>query len=155
MLNYKLNNNIRFATTNDIEQLLLLYKYGYNFHLKNRPDKFPKKSDKEFIKTINDFIKEENLNILVKEDNNKIVGYLAFEIIDRITKYIWIDELVIDETKQNKGFAKDLILEIKKLAKNMDCKRIEFGCWSFNTKAMSIYESMNFQKQKIIFEKEL
>ena len=152
----KLNNNtIRFATTKDIENLLPLFKYGYNFHQKNRPDKFPSKKDEELIKTIMDFIKDENTNILVKEDNKKIIGYLAYEVLERITKFIWIDELVIEENKQNKGYAKELLSELDNIAKDFGCKSIEFGCWCFNDNALSIYEHMNYKKQKIIFERKL
>lgn len=148
-------NEIRIATFKDIDNLLHLFKYGYSIHLKKRPDKFIVKTDEEYIKTIKEFIEDENLSIFIYCKDNEIIGYLAFEIIDKATKYIWVDELVISEDYQNKGYGKELLKKLEEYAKSIQCKRIEFGCWCFNRKAMAIYEHMGFYHQKVIFEKEL
>ena len=95
------------------------------------------------------------MDILIIEEKGVIIGYLAYEIIDRVTKYIWIDELVISLEEQNKGHAKKLLEYLEKYAKSIGCKRIEFGCWYFNEKALNIYKHMQYQTQKIIFEKEI
>lgn len=155
MKNKLINNSIRIASLKDVDELLPLFTYGYNFHLINRPDIFVKKKDNEFINIINDYIQDENTNIIVKEVNDCIIGYLAYEIIEKATKSIFIDELVINKAEQGKGYAKELLLELDIIAKELNCKRIEFGCWTFNKNALSMYEHMSYKKQKIVFEKDI
>ncbi len=43
--------------------------------------------------------------------------------------------------------------EIHKFAKDNDCKRVELGCWSFNSNALEFYNKLGFIDQRIVFEK--
>jgi ribosomal protein S18 acetylase RimI-like enzyme len=146
---------IREANLKDVDSNLLnLFIYGYNLHYVNRKDKFNKK-DKENLK--NGLIDSLNGpdNILVLEIANKIIGYISFQYKGKVTKCVWIDELIIDENEQNKGYGKQLINEVRKIAKKDGCKSIEFCCWSFNNNAMNVYKKLGYREQRVIFEDKL
>lgn len=145
------NNNIKVATNTNIDSLLPLFKYAYNFHRNNRKDIFIEKSDKDFKQTIKEFISEKNLNIFIYVIDNNIVGYIAFEIINN--SFIYIDELAVKEDFQNKKIAKQLLDELYNYAKYININRVELGCWSFNKKAMNLYKSIGYKEKKVILEK--
>lgn len=83
------------------------------------------------------------------EDNNRIVGLLMFQIKDKHSKILWVDQLVVEE----KEIAKLLMNEVEKIAKEGKCIRVEFSCWSFNQNAKDIYKHLGYNEQKVIFEK--
>lgn len=145
--------DIRKAKLEDIDlNLLDLYIDGFKYHYNGRPDVFGNKDEQvlknDLIETIN------NSNILVLEDNGKILGYVAYQIKDKHKHNItlWVDELVIDKDNRNSGLGKKLMDKIKEIAKENDCKRIEFCCWSFNENAMNMYKHIGYKEQRVILE---
>ena len=114
------------------------------------------KSEKEFDNNINenfvvnnyyeDKIDKENNIILVVELDNKIVGYLYgfLEVNDALIKKVGhLDALYIEEDYRNKGYARKLINEFKKYAKENDVDHIEVKVFSNNIKAYNLYKSEN------------
>ena len=142
---------IREASILDIENgLLEVFIDGYRYHQKGRPDIFENLSDEELKQDlINNF---ENLTTIVLTENNKIVGYLSYRIKERHVKKLDVDQLVISEKCRNKGYGKMLMNEAKNIAKKIDCARIELNCWLFNENALSMYEHIGFERQRIIYE---
>ena len=65
---------------------------------------------------------------------------------------MWIDQLVVDKNNRNLGYGSKLIEKIKDMAKEEDCKRVEFCCWSFNQNALNMYKHMGYEEQRVIFE---
>ena len=145
--------NIRKARKDDIDNNLLnLFISGYKLHQENRPDKFSTRSNERLrdilIETMN------NDNVLVIEYENKIIGYASYQVKEKNTKkYLWVDELVIDDNFQGKGFGKIIIKKLEEISKEEKCDSIEFCCWSFNKKAEEIYKHLNYKVQRVIFEK--
>ena len=143
--------NIRKMIKEDIDKgLFNAYKEGYIYHLNGRPDIFQKLSEDEYIKDFNETIK--NNEIIVICDNDNVFGYLAYKISSNKIKKLWIEQLCILKEHQNKGYAKKLLNEANIIAARDNCKRIELSCWDFNDKALSLYENLGFNKQRIIFE---
>lgn len=66
-----------------------------------------------------------------------------------------VDQLVIDEEYRNHSLEKKLIGEVKKIALDNNCDRIELNCWMFNENALGMYEHIGFKKQRIIYEMSL
>ena len=97
--------NIRRANINDIDNNLLnIFIDGFEFHLNERKDIFDnnKKNDdlkKDLINLI------ENKDVLVAEKNNNILGFIIFEIKDKRSKTLWIDQLVVDKKERGKGIS--------------------------------------------------
>ena len=148
--------NIRVANANDIDSnLLKLYIEGFNMHYEKKKDIFVKKTNEELKNDLINDLKSTEEIILVIEINNIIIGYVKFKYNTKATKFIWIDEIVIDNDYKKKGYGKTLITEVTKFAKENNCKRIELNCWSFNEDALKFYEKIGFVQQRIIFEKEV
>ena len=145
--------SIRTAEEKDIENNLLnIFIKGYNLHQKNRPDKFLNRTDERLKNILIESMSEDNF--LVIECDNKIIGYASYKIKEKNSnKLLWIDELVIDDDFQGKGFGKIIINKLEDLSKKEDCKSIEFFCWEFNKKAQEIYKYLGYKVQRIIYEK--
>lgn len=145
---------IREATIDDIgNNLLNLYIDGYNIHYEGRKDIFPNKSKEELNIDLHRLLNDGNETVFVLIDNDKIISYLAFEIKHNNT--LWIDQLIIDSKYRNKGYGKYFIDEIFKYAKKNNYKRVELNCWVFNNNAINFYEELGFNKQRIVFEKDV
>ena len=143
---------IRKACLEDIENNLLnLYQELFEYHYNNRPEIFIK-CDKEILrKKLIDTIN----NTIVIEEENKIQAFAIYLEKDRLSKKdFFIEQLIVDEEIRNKGYLKELINYIKKIAKERECSRIELCCWEFNIKAKEIYEHLGFKKQRTIYELE-
>ena len=147
---------IRDVDIKDIDNgLVEVYEEGFNYHLNARPDIFIKKDRNEITQEVIDTINDDNKKILVIDDNEKIIGFIIFQIKNKHTKKIYIDQLVIKEDQRGKGLGKLLINEIEQIAKNENCKRIEFDCWAFNNNAFEMYKHLGYKEQLIKFEKEV
>lgn len=146
--------NIRKAKLEDIGMNLLdLYIDGFKYHYNSRPDVFLDKDERnlkdDLMNTIN------NSNILILEKDEKILGYVVYQIKEKNEKIMWIDELVVDKNNRHMGNGKKLMKKIEKIAKEEDCKRVEFCCWSFNQNAMDMYKHMGYKEQRVILEMDL
>lgn len=124
-------------------------------HYENRKDIFSKRTAEELRKNLIKRINNQEETIFVIEDNNKVIGYASIELKNKISKTIWINEIMVDTNHQNKGRGTLLINEIYKFAKENDAKRIELNCWSFNKEALEFYNKLGFKEQRIIFEKKV
>ena len=147
--------SIRKARENDIENNLLnIFIKGYMLHHNNRPDKFSSKTDEGLKDILIESIRRDK--ILVIEYQNKIIGYASYQIKEKnFDKFLWVDELVIDDNFQGAGFGKIIINRLEELSKKEGCKSIEFCCWEFNKKAQEIYKHLGYKVQRIIYEKEV
>lgn len=145
---------VRDALLEDIDKgLLNAYIDGYRYHQEGRPDVFSQMSDEELKhKLLKDF---DRLKIIVSESENEITGYIAYEIKEKTYKKLYIDQLAVREDFRKQGFGKLLLDEIKKIALEKDCRRIEFNCWMFNENALAMYDHLGFQRQRVMYEMKL
>ena len=142
---------LREATINDLNNgLLKVFIEGYRYHQKGRNDIFANLSDEDLKE---DLIKQfENLSILVIIDNDIIIGYLAYKIKEKHVKKLDVDQLIITEKYRRKGLGKALMNEAKDIALKNNCDRIELNCWTFNEEAITMYEHIGFERQRIVYE---
>jgi ribosomal protein S18 acetylase RimI-like enzyme len=146
---------IRKASLNDVDNNLLnIFIDGFSFHLNERPDIFSNKSDEELKEELINKINNVD-NVIVAEVNNKILGFIIFQIKEKHHKNLWIDQLVVDKNSRGKGIAKLLMNKVNEIAIQENCERIEFCCWSFNDNALGVYNHLGFEEQRVIFEKKV
>lgn len=143
---------IRKACLEDIENNLLnLYQELEEYHYNNRPEIFKKSNIKELKQELVDKIND----IIVIEEKGRIQAFAIYTTKDRMSqKVLFIEQVIVDKKSRNKGYLKELINYIKKIAKERECSRIELCCWEFNTKAKEIYKHLGFKKQRTIYELE-
>lgn len=145
---------IRKANLNDIDNgLLNVFIEGYRFHQNGRPDVFSKLSDESLKKDLIDNFSK--FTILILLDKEEIVGYLAYNIKEKYSKKIHVDQLIITEKSRGQGYGKLLMNELIKIGKENNCERVELDCWTFNENALAMYEHIGFKKQRIMFEYDL
>lgn len=146
---------IRKVEEKDIENNLLnIFIQGYNLHYTNRPDKFSKRTDERLKEILLEVIQTESL--IVIEYKNRIIGYATYQLKEKNkNKILWIDELVIDDNFQGKGYGKILLNKLENLTQEEKCQSIEFCCWEFNVKAKEIYQHLGYTTQRTIFEKKI
>ena len=143
---------IRKACLEDIENNLLnLYQELFEYHYNNRPEIFIKCDKETLRKKLIDTIN----NTIVIEEGNKIQAFAIYLEKDRLSKKdFFIEQLIVDEEIRNKGYSKELINYLKKIAKEKGYSKIELCCWEFNQNEKEVYEHLGFKKQRTIYELE-
>ena len=145
---------IRELTKEDLNDVFFdLYYEGFMFHYNHRNDLFKKRSIEELKQYVFDQI--ENGLKIIGYYNDELVGYLAYEIKEKATKFIWIDEFVITESERGKGYGTLLMEELNNIAEKEQVKRIELNVFSFNENAIQLYKKLGYKEQRIILEKEV
>ncbi|MFR5684726.1 MAG: GNAT family N-acetyltransferase [Clostridia bacterium] len=149
-----MNILIRDAKIEDIKNGLLdVFIEGYRFHQNGRPDVFVNITDDELKE---DLIKNfEKFNILVLLADENIVGYLAYNIKEKHTKKMNVDQLIIKKEFRYHGYGKMLMDKVREIGKENKCDRIELNCWMFNSNAIAMYEHIGFDRQRILYEMKL
>ena len=145
---------IRELTKEDLNDVFFdLYYEGFMFHYNHRNDLFKKRTIEELKQYVFDQI--ENGLKIIGYYNDELVGYLAYEIKEKATKFIWIDEFVITESERGKGYGTLLMEELNNIAEKEQVKRIELNVFSFNENAIQLYKKLGYKEQRIILEKEV
>lgn len=149
-----MNILIRDAKIEDIKNGLLdVFIEGYRFHQNGRSDVFVNITDDELKE---DLIKNfEKFNILVLLADENIVGYLAYNIKEKHTKKMDVDQLIIKKEFRYHGYGKMLMDKVREIGKENKCDRIELDCWMFNSNAIAMYEHIGFDRQRILYEMKL
>lgn len=149
-----MNYSIREATLNDIDKgLLNVFIEGYRYHQNGRPDIFANITNEELK---NDLIQNfDRLTTIVILEDESIIGYLSYKIKKHHTGKLDVDQLVILEQYRGKGLGKKLMDEVRKIAIEEGCDRIELNCWLFNENALNMYEHIGYKRQRIIYEMNL
>lgn len=122
-------------------------------HYENRKDIFVKRTNEKLRKDLINVLKNLDEIILVVENNDVIIGYVKFKYTTKVTKSIWIDEIIIDDDYKKKGYGKKLIKEVTKFAEKNNCKRIELNCWFFNRDALKFYEKLGLYNKELYLKK--
>lgn len=144
---------IRSASIEDIDnRLFMIFKEGFFYHYSNRMDIFTKQTDVELRNELVSKINSLDHHVLVLEENDCIKGMVIYQIREKHSRVLWVDELVIDLEERNKGYAKALMDQINEIAKRERCVRVEFCCWSFNENALEMYKHLGFKEQRKILE---
>ena len=138
------------ATINDLNnEFFDLYYEGFLYHYNNRKDVFKYRTIDEIKEYVFEEVQKGSKILLLKEDS-ELIGYVSYEIKNKLKKVLWIDELVIKEKYRHQGYGTKLMDE---LVKRNDYDRMELNCWSFNENAIKFYEKLGYKEQRIIFEK--
>lgn len=140
---------VKINKENIDEKLIEIYIEGYNYHHNGRPNTFKEKSKEELKQNFISELDECTVLALKDEEYKAMVSY---HFNTKYLKVLWVDQLVVEEKARNKGYAKLLMDEIKKIAKEEECERVELCCWSFNENALNMYKHLGFSEQRVILE---
>lgn len=140
---------IRKATTNDIPSILKLYREQFKEMARLIPDFI--KEGNQSTDFIENNISNENSDILVCEDEGKIVGFILLQAKQRPDfsfivpgKHCYIMDLIITENHRNKRFGTSLMNSAKDWAKEQECNMISLDVLSNNPRAITLYNKLGF-----------
>lgn len=145
---------IRQATLQDLKQLKELYIACFMLHHEHRSDIFSYVEPQILENALHQEL-QTNKMFYVYEQENTIVAYIAFQIVQKKNKTLWIDELYVKDTYRRQSMAKQLLYITTQIAKENDCERVEFCAWNFNADAMHVYEKLGYCIQRTIYEMKL
>ena len=140
---------IRKATANDTAQISELYREQFKEMAKLIPD-FIKEGDQS-VEFIESTISGENSDILVYEDDGKVVGFILLQAKTRPDfpfivqgKFCYIMDVLVTENCRGKGFGTELMNSAKEWATDRGCIFVNLDVLSNNTDAIRLYEKLGF-----------
>ncbi|HAF26304.1 MAG TPA: GNAT family N-acetyltransferase [Lachnospiraceae bacterium] len=151
---------LRRTEERDIDGILDLLEQVLKVHADIRPDIFVHGTTK---------YNREELKVLIADDDTpvygafdekgKLLGYCFCAFKDqpdtavlRQFKYMYIDDLCVDEREKGRGVAKALYEYVKERAKERGCYEITLNVWEGNDRARHFYEKMGLRPQKTYME---
>lgn len=154
---------IREAKIEDKKELIELLMQAQELHCKNRPDIFKKVTKKEVESEVIEVLESKERKMIVAvNDKEMACGLVIFRIKEvenhinlKNAKILYVGKIVVDKKCQRQGVGTLLMQEINKVAKELNCNRIELSCWSFNKKAIEFYESCGMKVQRLNMEIEV
>lgn len=145
------------AKFEDYEEIHQIFKEVHNIHLLGTINTF-KDIDPLTKDEYQEFLKNGDIFLIAKNDENQIVGFVRAIIeehegrLTRLKKTIHIDSLGVLKKKHNNGIGTALIEEIKKIARKEKCDNIILDVYSFNDNAIKFYKHQGFKTKKRLME---
>ena len=117
-------------------------------------------TDQESIENL--LIDIKNGEILVAEENNKIVGFVSFNIVNKNEELImndipaiYISDIVVLAQYRHMGIGTKLIQEVESFAKEKGIKYLKLIAFSKNKDAIKVYEQSGFEDYEITMLKKI
>ena len=150
---------IRFATEQDIPQMIDLLRQVGQVHHEIRPDLFRAGAQKYDEAALRRLLADETRPILAGVVDDKMVGY-AFCILQETKndpvlcdrKTLYIDDLCVDEAVRGGGVAQAIYQGVLDYARSIHCDAVTLNVWCGNDRAMRFYERCGLKPQKIGME---
>lgn len=146
----------------DIPALINLWREQYQLHNDIDPVYYVPNSsnqDKVFEKYIKKAIINDSPNILVARDNDKMIGFITFDIEENnyidtnIKKFGEIIEIFVKKEYRKKGVGTKLIQKAEKFFINQEIKDVKIASSSFNDNASKFYDKNGYISRQILFFK--
>ena len=140
---------IRKATIIDTPAIAELYREQF-IEMSELQPYFIREGDQstEFIENS---ISDKNTDILVYEDNGKVVGFVLLQAKARPDfpfivqgKFCYIMDIIVTKTSRGKGFGTALMNAAKGWAKERNCNFISLDVLANNDRAISLYNKLGF-----------
>lgn len=136
---------IRKITLDDLDRVYELMNILYKGKLKY--DRF-----KEIYKLK---LQDKNSYYIVAIENDNIVGVLTSELQEKLHReklQLFIEDLIVEESKRNNGIGSSLLKNAINYAKNNNCEVVELTSYKDEIKAHKFYENNGFINHSIKFK---
>jgi len=96
-----------------------------------------------------EIINSDNIMIFVAEENGEIVGMMTF-VTYRIPSGLkaWIEDVVVDNSKQGKGIGRALIEKAIEYANQLNILKVDLTTAPFRVAANALYQKIGFTKRE-------
>lgn len=146
---------IRRADKKDTDQILDLLSEVLELHANVRPDLFVSGSTKYSEEELMDIIYDDNRPIFVAAEDDKVLGYVFCEVkyqpesrFMKSFKYLYIDDLCVEQSERGKRIGQKLFEFAKEYARQIGCFEITLNVWEGNDVAKEFYEKMGMKVKK-------
>ena len=144
---------LRPAKKDDYDVLFELFNELQMTHYKTVPNFFKTASkDKIFYDYFDEVIENVDKHLILAFEGNVPIGYVYYVISNlpenvyrKKQRIIYINQILISEDYQGKGYGKALIGYVKDEAKKENIRRVGLDVWLFNEGAIKIFESQGFK----------
>jgi len=123
-----------------------------------RPSPKSKAEKKKFEKLIWQYISDNDKQIILAENNSKVIGIASIVYLTRLNqskKEMWIPELIVSKDYQNKGIGKKLIAACSNVAKKEGCFRIRLESGNKRKSTHKFYKTIGFEQYALSFRKHI
>ena len=150
---------IRMAVQADKPAINDLRREVNQLHVDGRPDFFVPGFPQELADYLDVIFMQENGEIVVAEQDGKIVGFACLTYVERpatvyrmAQKYCDIDELDVAAPFRRQGIGRAMFDFIRSHSAEKGFDRIELNMWEFNEDALRFYESLGFRTYRRYME---
>lgn len=150
---------LRPASESDRSAINALACQVHDLHVSWRPDIYrPTEefyNEKGFLK----FFGDETL--FVVEQGGEVAAYVRFSLRDldhrllEPRKVLYVEELCVGEAFRHQGLGKQMMLDLKQIAKDRGCTDLELSALPQNEAAVHLYESLGFTVRHIDYQMKL
>lgn len=143
---------IRQAIENDTLIILtLLYELG-------RPKPTLDSDLEYFEKMVKSYLDDSDKTILLAEHKQDVIGMVSIIFLPRLNQKffeMYIPELIVTKSHQNKGIGHELINACVELAKEKQCHRIRLESGNLRTQSHIFYKNFGFDQSGLSFSKNI
>lgn len=143
-----MNIKIRKAKEKDIGEILnLLYQL-------QRPKPKTTSENMAFRKRILQYLDEKDKEIIVAEQNSRIIGLVSIMLLPRLNRTkleLYIPELVISEDHRGLGVGKSLMESCVNMARKKKCFRIRLESGNQRKGAHLFYKRIGFEQSALSY----
>ena len=150
---------IRKMKKSDFEAVNKIFVQVHDIHADNRPDIFVHKDPAISLETFLERLHDRTMIKLVSiNDKKRITGFTFADIkvkkglLSKKRKIMAIHEIGVDSSNRSTGFGTELILELKRIAKEKKCDEVLLSVFSFNERAIAFYKKNGFEVQSLKME---
>lgn len=100
-------------------------------------------------------LQDKNSYYIVAIENDNIVGVLTSELQEKLHReklQLFIEDLIVEESKRNNGIGSSLLENAINYAKNNNCEVVELTSYKDEIKAHKFYENNGFINHSIKFK---
>jgi GNAT superfamily N-acetyltransferase len=135
---------IREATEKDIPRVLEMYR-----QLSFEPEKYQPAPLNECLKVFRKMSEYPRYNLLVAEDNGRVVGTTVLAILPGFAHgtlpFAVVEYVVVDEKYRSQGIGRLMMESVKSLAKEAGCYKIMLTSDLRRERAHKFYKSVGFE----------
>lgn len=154
---------IRPFEMRDKKQIRRLFFQENKYHHNLVPDYVNQLTEKNIMNTrwLKGVYESPEREILVDERKGVLVGLLMFteglldDSVFAFSRYIHVNELVVDEGWRSKGIGRELMTYLENYASDIGVEAIRLEVWQANEDARAFYNKLNYDVTKEVRFKRL
>ena len=147
---------LELAQPSDWEAINELCRQVQKLHIRWRPDIFREAECLYPMEYLLEDIREKL--VYTAKNNGKIVGYVLLRTWSTNgpgsvpCKVLDIDDITVDECCRHQGIGQKIMADVKRLAKELDCRDIQLSVYPQNESAIRFYEKCGFQVRNVRYQ---